>query len=121
MNGEKSEKQRKKKGGEGKGTGALGGASWHYWRWPAASIGYGPPWVCAHGQACSRGGQGKAPGASTIQGSSASATVFCQAETTGWHGKWMRMTVFAEPLPLRSGGASRSEPQPALTATTRQG
>jgi hypothetical protein len=34
---------------------------------------------------------------------------------------WARMTVFAEPLPLRPGGASRDEPQPALTATTRVG
>jgi len=34
---------------------------------------------------------------------------------------WARMTVFAEPLPLRSGGASQSEPHPALTAATREG
>ena len=34
---------------------------------------------------------------------------------------WARMTVFAEPLPLRSGGASQNEPQPVLTAATREG
>ena len=34
---------------------------------------------------------------------------------------WARMTVFAEPLPLRPGGASRNDPQPLLTGATRQG
>jgi hypothetical protein len=34
---------------------------------------------------------------------------------------WARMTVFAEPLPLRPGGASQKEPQPLLTGATRQG
>ena len=34
---------------------------------------------------------------------------------------WVRMTVFAEPLPLRRGGTSRNEPQPVLTAATREG
>ena len=34
---------------------------------------------------------------------------------------WTRMTVFAEPLPLRPGGASQNEPQPLLTAATREG
>ena len=34
---------------------------------------------------------------------------------------WTRMTVFAEPLPLRPGGASQSERQPILTAATREG
>ncbi|OJW21350.1 MAG: hypothetical protein BGO51_04455 [Rhodospirillales bacterium 69-11] len=34
---------------------------------------------------------------------------------------WARMTVFAEPLPLRPGGTSQNEPQPLLTATTREG
>ena len=34
---------------------------------------------------------------------------------------WARMTVFAEPLPLRPGGASQNEPQPILTATAREG
>ncbi len=34
---------------------------------------------------------------------------------------WARMTVFAEPLPLRSGGAPQNEPQPLLTAATREG
>jgi len=34
---------------------------------------------------------------------------------------WARMTVFAEPLPLRPGGASQNEPQPALTTATREG
>ena len=34
---------------------------------------------------------------------------------------WARMTVFAEPLPLRPGGASQNEPQPVLTAATREG
>jgi hypothetical protein len=34
---------------------------------------------------------------------------------------WTRMTVFAEPLPLRAGGTSEERPQPALTAATRQG
>jgi hypothetical protein len=33
---------------------------------------------------------------------------------------WTRMTVFAEPLPLRSGGASQNEPQSVLTAATRE-
>ena len=33
---------------------------------------------------------------------------------------WARMTVFAEPLPLRPGGAARNEPQPAITAETRK-
>jgi hypothetical protein len=28
---------------------------------------------------------------------------------------WARMTVFAEPLPLRPGGASQNDPQPLLT------
>jgi hypothetical protein len=34
---------------------------------------------------------------------------------------WARMTVFTELLPLRSGGALQSEPQPALTTATREG
>jgi hypothetical protein len=34
---------------------------------------------------------------------------------------WARMTVLAEPLPLRQGGASQGEPQPVLTARTGQG
>ncbi|MGH7088545.1 MAG: hypothetical protein ACREFQ_06560 [Stellaceae bacterium] len=34
---------------------------------------------------------------------------------------WARMTVFAEPLPLRPGGASQNSPQPVLTGATRQG
>jgi hypothetical protein len=34
---------------------------------------------------------------------------------------WARMTLFAEPLPLRSSGASRNEPQPVLTGATHQG
>ena len=34
---------------------------------------------------------------------------------------WARMTVFAEPLPLRPGGAPRDGPQPVLTAATRDG
>jgi hypothetical protein len=34
---------------------------------------------------------------------------------------WGRMTVFAEPLPLRTGGTSQNEPQPVLTAATREG
>jgi hypothetical protein len=34
---------------------------------------------------------------------------------------WARMTVFAEPLPLRLGGAAQEGPQPALTTATRQG
>ena len=34
---------------------------------------------------------------------------------------WVRMTVFAEPLPLRPGGPSRNEPHPVLTAATREG
>jgi hypothetical protein len=33
---------------------------------------------------------------------------------------WTRMTVFAEPLSLRPGGASQIEPQPLLTGATRQ-
>lgn len=33
---------------------------------------------------------------------------------------WARMTVFAEPLPLRPGGAPQNEPQPLLTAATRE-
>ena len=33
---------------------------------------------------------------------------------------WARMTVFAEPLPLRSGGESRNDPQPVLTGATHQ-
>ena len=33
---------------------------------------------------------------------------------------WMRMTVFAEPLPLRPGGAPQNEPQPLLTAATHE-
>ena len=34
---------------------------------------------------------------------------------------WARITVFAEPLPLRRGGASQNDPQPLLTGATRQG
>jgi hypothetical protein len=34
---------------------------------------------------------------------------------------WARMAVFAEPLPLRSSGASRNHPQPVLTGATHQG
>ena len=34
---------------------------------------------------------------------------------------WARMTVFAEPLPLRSGGASQNEPQPVLTGRDARG
>ena len=34
---------------------------------------------------------------------------------------WGQMTVFAEPFPLRPSGTSQSEPQPVLTAATRQG
>ena len=34
---------------------------------------------------------------------------------------WVRMTVFAEPLPLRPAGASQTRPQPALTAATHEG
>jgi hypothetical protein len=34
---------------------------------------------------------------------------------------WARMTVFAEPLPLRPGEASQNNAQPVLTGTTRQG
>jgi hypothetical protein len=34
---------------------------------------------------------------------------------------WARMTVFAEPLPLRPGGAAQNPPQPVLTAATREG
>jgi hypothetical protein len=33
---------------------------------------------------------------------------------------WARMTVFAEPLPLRPVGASQAEPQPLLTAVTHE-
>jgi len=33
---------------------------------------------------------------------------------------WARMTVLAEPLPLRLGGATAVEPQPLLTAATRE-
>lgn len=33
---------------------------------------------------------------------------------------WTRMTVFAEPLPLRPAGASQNKPQPLLTAATRK-
>jgi hypothetical protein len=33
---------------------------------------------------------------------------------------WMRMTVFAEPLPLRPGGASQHGPRPVLTAAALQ-
>src|SRR5579872_5609240 len=33
---------------------------------------------------------------------------------------WARMTVFAEPRPLRPGGAPQDEPQPLLTAATRE-
>ncbi len=33
---------------------------------------------------------------------------------------WARMTVFAEPLPLRPGGAPQNEPQPLLTAATHE-
>jgi hypothetical protein len=34
---------------------------------------------------------------------------------------WMRMTVFAEPLPLRPGGASQDGPRPVLTGATHEG
>lgn len=34
---------------------------------------------------------------------------------------WARMTVFAEPLPLRSGGAPQNEPQPLLAPPTHKG
>ena len=34
---------------------------------------------------------------------------------------WARMTVFAEPLPLRSSGTSRNEPQPILTGAIHRG
>jgi hypothetical protein len=34
---------------------------------------------------------------------------------------WARMTILAEPLPLRPGGAATHEPQPVLTAATREG
>jgi len=34
---------------------------------------------------------------------------------------WTRMTVFAEPLPLRPGGSSQNNSQPFLTGATRQG
>lgn len=33
---------------------------------------------------------------------------------------WAQMTVFAEPLPLRPGGAAQNPPQPVLTAATRE-
>ncbi|MGB5083279.1 MAG: hypothetical protein WBO09_01455 [Methylocystis silviterrae] len=33
---------------------------------------------------------------------------------------WARITIFAEPLPLRPGGAPQNEPQPLLTAATRE-
>jgi hypothetical protein len=33
---------------------------------------------------------------------------------------WARLTVFAEPLPLRPGGAPQNEPQPLLTAATHE-
>ncbi len=33
---------------------------------------------------------------------------------------WARMTVFVEPLPLRSGGAPQNEPQPLLTSATQK-
>jgi hypothetical protein len=33
---------------------------------------------------------------------------------------WARMTVFAEPLPLRPGGASQNNSHPVLTGATRQ-
>ncbi len=33
---------------------------------------------------------------------------------------WARMTVFAEPLPMRPSGASQAEPQPLLTAVTHE-
>jgi hypothetical protein len=49
-------------------------------------------------------------------------------ETFAWIGAivigctaWVRMTVLAEPLPLRPGAASADESQPALTAATREG
>jgi hypothetical protein len=34
---------------------------------------------------------------------------------------WARMTALAEPLPPRPGGVARNEPQPALSAATREG
>jgi hypothetical protein len=34
---------------------------------------------------------------------------------------WARITVFAEPLPLRPAGATQDGPQPILTAATREG
>ncbi len=34
---------------------------------------------------------------------------------------WARMTVLAEPLPLRAGGAARNERQPVLAPATRKG
>jgi hypothetical protein len=34
---------------------------------------------------------------------------------------WARMTVLAEPLPLRPGGSATDGPQPALTAATHEG
>ena len=49
-------------------------------------------------------------------------------ETFAWIGAivigctaWARMTILAEPLPLRPGGAGTDESQPALTAATREG
>ena len=33
---------------------------------------------------------------------------------------WARVSLFAEPLPLRLGGAARNQPQPALAAATRK-
>jgi len=49
-------------------------------------------------------------------------------ETFAWVGAiiigctaWARMTVLAEPLPLRPDGANADEPQPVLTAATREG
>jgi hypothetical protein len=34
---------------------------------------------------------------------------------------WARMMVFAEPLPLRPGGAPQTEPQPLLISATQKG
>ncbi|MBN9565990.1 MAG: hypothetical protein J0H79_00075 [Alphaproteobacteria bacterium] len=34
---------------------------------------------------------------------------------------WARMTILAEPLPLRPGGATTDAPQPVLTAATHEG
>ena len=49
-------------------------------------------------------------------------------ETFAWIGAivigctaWARMTVLAEPLPLRPGAASADESQPVFTAATREG